>query len=238
MRLTNGVVSPASVKVTLTCGGTGYSEPFEIVMNDATDWVKVSPVRGVIESGKSIVFDVAFDTAKMAGIRLRRTAFMIRTADGFSRPVTVYGETDFEQPFACERAGETAVYATVDPKNPYGVYTFDVPKDGRYYFMMRVKKNELTGTGRGKLGNPIVDTCLAGVDGEEPDRVTYQLHDWSSWMVASPGGTYMCWVRYYDLKKGVHTFELKPENGGAAIEGLVLTDSPGSFEPECNKFIY
>ena len=236
VRLVKGAVSPASAKVTLTCGGKGYRLPFEVVMNDATAWVKVSPAHGVIESGKTVVFDVSFDAAKMAGLRLRRAAFMIRTADGFSRAVTVYGETDYEQPFACERPGETAIYAKVDPKNPYGKYSFDVPKDGRYYFMIRARKNELSGTGRGKLGNPVSDSCLAGVDGEELDRVTYQLHDWSSWMVVSPGGTYMSWIRYYDLKKGVHTLELKPNKGGAAIEGLVLTDAPGSFEPERNKF--
>ena len=54
--------------------------------------------------------------------------------------------------------------------------------------------------------------------------------------VIAPGGTYMSWIRYYDLKKGVHTLELKPNKGGAAIEGLVLTDAPGSFEPERGKF--
>ena len=43
-------------------------------------------------------------------------------------------------------------------------------------------------------------------------------------------------VSYYDLKQGVHTLELKPNKGGAAIEGLVLTDAPGSFEPERGKF--
>ena len=236
VKLAQGTVAPASVRVKLTCGGKDYRQPFSVLMNDATGWVKVAPASGVVESGKEIAFDVSFDAAKMAGIRLRRAAFLIRTADGFSRAVTVYGETDYEQPFKCERPGETAIYAKVDPKNPFGKYSFDVPKDGRYYFMIRAKTNELTGTGRGKLGNPTADSILAGVDGEELDKASFQLHDWSSWMVLSPGGTYMSWIRYYDLKQGVHTLELKPNKGGAAIEGLVLTDAPGSFEPERGKF--
>ena len=48
----------------------------------------------------------------------------------------------------------------------------------------------------------------------------------------APGGTYMCWVRYYDLKAGRHTLTLAPGAGDPVIEGLVLTDSPGSFEPK------
>ena len=236
VKLSGGVVAPQSVRVTLDCRGTGYRQPFKVVMNDASGWVKVSPSSGIIESGRKLEFDVAFDAASMSGVRLRRAAFMIRTADGFSRAVTVYGETDYEQPFRCERLGETAIYAKVDPTSPYGKYEFEVPKDGRYYFMIRAKRNAITGTARGKLGNPLADTFLAGVDGEELDRSTYQLHDWSSWMNVAPGGTYMCWIRYYDLKQGKHTLEIRSDRGGAAIEGIVLTDSPGSFEPETGKF--
>jgi len=236
VRLSQGVVTPTAVRVTLTCGGKDYVQPFRVQMNDQTGWVRVAPSTGVVRSGESVVFEVMFDAAKMAGIRDRRAAFRIATADGFSRPVTVYAETDFEQPFRCERPGETAVYATVDPKGPFKTYSFDVPKDGRYWFLMRVRKNALSGTGRGKLGNPTSDTCLAGVDGETPDRVTFQLHPWSSWMVIAPGGTYMSWVCHYDLKAGRHTLTLAPDKGGADIEGLVLTDAPISFEPEVNKF--
>ena len=135
------------------------------LVDDAGSWT---------ETSGSAMFAFGFVTGVKLGILDRspytvfadnRTnlvaAFMIRTEDGISRAVTVYGETDYEQLFWCERPGETAIYAKVDPKNPFGKYSFDVPKDGRYYFMIRAKENELTGTGRGKLGNPTADSVLA-----------------------------------------------------------------------------
>ena len=76
------------------------------------------------------------------------------------------------------------------------------------------------------------ETVSAKIDGDEADLSTLQHHAWPTWMVIAPGGTYMCWVRYYDLKAGRHTLVLAPGAGDPVIEGLVLTDSPGSFEPK------
>ena len=234
VRLAKGAVSPRSARVTLTCGGTGYRQPFEVMMNDQTGWVKVSPARGTIESGKTIVFDLTFDAAKMDGVRMRRAAFLVRTADGFSRPVTVYGETDYEQPFACERPGEIAVYSpgqrtSSSVENSLHqplIYSFDVPTDGRYYFLLR---------GRTAKGRRRVQYRM-GVDDGELDKTPFVFNDWSAWMNVAPSGSHMGKIRYYDLKKGVHTLKLRKEKDDVVIEGVVLTDSPGSFEPERGKF--
>ena len=225
VRLSAGAVTPQAVTVTLRCGGTGYRSAFKVCANDDMDWFSVSPSRGVIQSGETIAFTVTFDAARMAGRRMRRGAFLVRTADGFSRPVTLYAETDHVPPFKAERPGETAIYATVDPANPYREYAFDVPKDGRYYFMMRARWRSPGGPAKR-------ETVSAKIDGDEADFSTLQSHAWPTWMVIAPGGTYMCWVRYYDLKAGRHTLVLAPGAGDPVIEGLVLTDSPGSFEPQ------
>jgi hypothetical protein len=222
VRLTAGVVTPSVVQVKLSCGGAGYRMPFKVCANDDMDWFAVSPAAGVVESGKDIVFTVTFDPARMTGRRMWRGAFLVRTADGFSRPVTLYAETDHVPPIKAEKPGETAIYAAVDPANPYREYSFDVPKDGRYYFMLRARRT-------GAVGK---ETVSVNVDGDEADFSTLQNHAWPTWMILAPGGTYMGWIRYYDFKAGRHTLTLAPGAGEPSIEGLVLTDSPGSFEPQ------
>ena len=222
VKVADGVAAPKSVQVKLSCGGAGYRSPFRICKNDDMDWFAVSPESGVVESGGEMVFTVTFDAGRMSARRLWRGAFLVRTADGFSRPVTLYAETDHVPPFRAEKPGETAIYAKVDPANPFGTYTFDVPKDGRYYFMMRARHNVRI---RG-------ETVSVKIDGDDADFSTLQNHLWPTWMILAPGGTYMSWIRYYDLKAGPHTLVLAPGNGEPVIEGLVLTDSPGSFEPQ------
>ena len=223
VKVAAGIASPGTAQVKLTCGGAGYRRPFRVCKNDDMGWFSVSPAFGVVESGKDVVFTVAFDAAAMGARRMWRGAFLVRTDDGFSRPVTLYAETDHVPPFRAEKPGETAIYAKVDPANPFGAYTFDVPKDGRYYFMMRARR---TSTVRAR------ETVSVKVDGDEADVSTLQNHRWPTWMVLAPGGTYMCWIRYYDFKAGAHTLVLAPGDGNPSIEGLVLTDSPGSFEPQ------
>ena len=223
VKVAAGIASPGTAQVKLTCGGAGYRRPFRVCKNDDMGWFSVSPASGVVESGKDVVFTVAFDAAAMGARRMWRGAFLVRTDDGFSRPVTLYAETDHVPPFRAEKPGETAIYAKVDPANPFGTYTFDVPKDGRYYFMMRARR---TSPVRAR------ETVSVKVDGDEADVSTLQNHRWPTWMVLAPGGTYMCWIRYYDFKAGAHTLVLAPGDGNPSIEGLVLTDSPGSFEPQ------
>ena len=223
IRLAPGTAAPIERTVTLACGGADYAQPFKVVTNGDADFLSVTPSAGVISSGRSLVFAVRLDPAKMTGRRHFRTAFLIRTADGFSRAVTVYAETDFVQPFACEKPGEIAVYAPVDPAAPYRTYGFDVPQDGRYYFMVRT---------RGR-----VNVCAA-VDDEKPDVFKREVAPFSAWHILAPGGTYMDWARHYDLTKGRHTLTFAParKDGAFVLEGLVLTDHPGSFEPDAAKF--
>ena len=224
VKVAAGEVSPRSVQVRLTCPGAGYRSPFKVCANDDMGWFSVYPASGVVESGREIVFTVTFSAAEMAARRLWRGAFLVRTADGFSRPVTIYAETDHVPPFRAEKPGETAIYAAVDPAKPFTTYSFDVPRDGRYYFMLRARRSPQWSGEK--------ETVSVKVDGDEADISTLQNHLWPTWMVLAPGGTYMCWIRYYDFKAGLHTLALAPGSGEPQIEGIVLTDSPGSFEPQ------
>ena len=213
--------SPRSIGVRLTGG-----EPvgYEIAKNDAFDWLKVEPVRGVLKEGD--VLKVSFDEEKMKDRPLYRGAFLVRTATGLSRPVTVYASTDWTQPLKCDQPGEVAVYAY--PKDAEkdasgaSVYTFDVPKPGRYYFMAFAQAE----------GRTLVQ---AAADDDEMKPTSLQPGDeFPVWSIVPPGckDGAGCRIRYYDFQPGRHTLKIRQWRGRFKLLAVVLTDSPGSFEPK------
>ena len=214
--------SPRTIRVRLTGGATEI--PYEIAKNDAFDWLQVTPARGVLKEGSELT--VSFDEAKMRERPLYRGAFLVRTPEGLSRPVTVYASTDWTQPLKCDRPGEVAVYAfpkdaTTD-KDRYSVYTFDVPKAGRYYFMAFAQ-----GAGRTEVS--------AAVDGNKPMPTAIQPgKDFPAWSIVPVGfkSGPSCHIRFYDFEPGRHTLRIKPWHGRYKLQAVVLTDSPGSFEPK------
>lgn len=214
--------SPRTVRVRLSKGVAEV--PFEIGKNDAFDWFKVTPERGVLRDGMELT--VAFDETKMQDRPLYRGAFLVRASNGLSRPVTVYASTDWTQPLACGKPGEVALYAypkdaAVD-EDRNSIYSFDVPKAGRYYFMAFAQAE----------GRILVS---AAVDGEDLKPTSIQPgRDFPAWTIVPPGCSdgAGCRIRYFDFEPGRHTLTIKPWRGRYALLAVVLTDSPGSFEPK------
>ena len=94
VKVAKGAVAPAAVTVKLSCPGEGYASPFKVRKNLDMDWFDVTPAEGVIRSGETITFTVAFKPEKLTDRRHFRGAFLVRTPEGLSRPVSVYAETD------------------------------------------------------------------------------------------------------------------------------------------------
>lgn len=223
VKVAKGKVTPEAVAFTLTCPAGDYASPFTVAKNFDSDWFEVLPASGVIRGGEQIKFTVKFIAGRMSDRRHKRAAFLVRTPEGLSRPVTVYAKTDYMPPFKAEKSGETALYAEFDANHPLKEYVFDVPRAGRYYFMLR-------GTCRAPKERVSI---MASVDGSESEKAPLMFADYPTWTILAPSGTYMSFIRFYDLKPGRHTLKL---TGGkmlehVTLEGLVLTDSPGSFEP-------
>ncbi|MBO5645278.1 MAG: hypothetical protein J6S90_08520, partial [Lentisphaeria bacterium] len=100
-------------------------------------------------------------------------------------------------------------------------YTVDVPEDGRYYFMIR-------GYASGSKPRLQVSVNDAKFDisrqQTEFDRMT--------WTMLTPGRGFGHMSQHFDLKKGTNKVRIQGTSGGVLhFDGLVLTDSPGSFEP-------
>lgn len=202
--------------------------PFVIRQPDAMDWFAVEPASGTIEPGKPLTLTVKLLREKMKDRRHYRGAFLVRTPDGLSRPVSFTTETDFVPPFRCEKPGETAIYQVcgvgpTPPGEPTALgaprtFSFDVPKKGRYYFLIHASS---------PIRKPSVK---AGVDGEDPQAFRQTFTPYPSWVMLSPGGKFGNTIRSYDFEPGVHTVTVSGSKS-VTYDAIVLTDAPGSFEP-------
>ena len=222
------MVAPATLKVRARLTGV-QPVPFAVCVNDDMPWLKVSPRTGKIPPGAGTEFTVSFDPSLMKTRRWYRGAFLVRTPEGLSRAVSVYVDTDYENPFACEKDGETAVYAKFGPKRQLANgdacdFTFTAPKAGRYYFLARLSRQE--------HAQVSFDVTLGGDEGE------CKLGNiWSSptWLMLGPGLGFGNTIAYRDLAAGENirlSFAFTGSNrAGLECAGVVMTDSPGSFEP-------
>ena len=69
-----------------------FRQEFSIVKTDVADWFEVTPAKGIMQTGQNITFKVRLKDSKLAGRRNWRGAFLVRFADGLSRPVAVYAK--------------------------------------------------------------------------------------------------------------------------------------------------
>ena len=239
---------PATRTVTVTVKGDGFSSPYRIARNSAFDWFAVRPEHGVLKTGGTTTFTVTLHPEKMAERELYQGTFLIRLANGYSRPVMVYAKTDFVPPMKPSRddvwvsyleaeaptGGKT--YATVaDPaasgggcillagpkeKDP-AEYQFSVPKDGAYIVLLRTKSDEPIGTH---------DSLFFGIDDGPFERS--QLRSDTSWtwtMAAHNRKMSLICLQPVKLTAGEHTLKLAPREP-IHLDLIAITDNPGIFE--------
>ena len=223
IKVAYGRAEPQSVCVTVR-GGDKPSR-FMIAKNNDFDWFDVYPASGMVPANGTVMLTVTFRPERMRDRRNYRGAFLVRTLPGLSRPVTLYAETDFVPPYRAEKAGDVAIYHPAFQEGVWtplcdgydcGEFEFDVPKDGRYYFMVR-------STGKLRL--------KVAVDNDAPEVSRQQNADYPTWTMLTPGREFGNMCRHYDLGKGRHVVRIWGDTGNPVAEGLVLTDNPLSFEP-------
>ncbi len=239
-----GFASPKQVKITASVRpDADFFGTFSIAQNEAFDWFTVTPKNGSIRPGQPVDFTVTFDGKKMQDRRHYRGAFAVRFPDGLSRPVSVYADTDFVPPLEPIRAGEKTIYLNAfrpasgslkteqNPASTFGkfakvsekdkselVYRFRIAKPGRYYLLIH------------GMGNfPSLTTAL---DKDTPGKTKQQTKpDYPTWTILAPGGDFNCKIKYYDLKPGEHVLRIRGEIRSLLFDRLVVTDTPGAFEP-------
>ena len=154
-----------------------------------------------------------------------RGCFLVRTPSGLSRPVSLYAETDFVPPY--RPSTDTNATTIFSPDFTEGVFrslvseggghfVFDVPKDGRYYFMVH-SRNRLE--------------LKVSVDDDKTEISRQQNKPYPTWTMLTPGRRFGNMCRHYDLKAGRHVVHIEQHLGVPEADGLVLTDNPLPFEP-------
>jgi hypothetical protein len=138
---------------------------FRIFQNKVFNWFTVSPSSGEMNPGEIMKLKVAVDNGLLVGRPLFRGAFLVRTPEGFSRPVTVYANGLFKEIFRPEETKQTVyvdpaslpemkqwVITTNDPSVEGGKYVtlgaavksgevnaeISIPKTGKYFLLARV----------------------------------------------------------------------------------------------------
>ena len=230
IRVTGGVVTPSALTVTATATD-GRDVPFKVAVNDDVPWLKVTPAAGVIPVGGRLTLTVSFDLAKMNDRHDYRGAFLVRTPQGLSRGVSVYVETDFVPPFRAEKPGDVVVYAAdvgkvlleKGDKKTVHTYAFEVPKDGRYYFLYHAVTAGQPGAGK---------KIAAALDDAPFEISATRLWDHPAWVPVAPGNKFGNSLRFWDFKAGEkHVLKIRADKAAVAYDGVVMTDNPGSFEP-------
>ncbi|MHC4403024.1 MAG: right-handed parallel beta-helix repeat-containing protein [Planctomycetota bacterium] len=248
------VFSPAasaaarSRPVTATVNGEGFSSEYGIAQNDAFDWFNVSPHSGTLESGQKVTFTVTLVPDKMQNRSIFRGAFLIRLANGYSRPVMVYVETDVVPAVKPSREGVFVEY--IEAETPFGTqaqasvqdalasggacsvlsgdtskgtaeYRFAVPKAGKYFVLMRIRSDEPVGA------HDSVRFALD--DGSLDDACLLSATSWGWSLVAHNRKQRLSRLQAFELSAGEHVLKLAPRES-IYVDMIAVTDNPAMFD--------
>ena len=226
---------------------------FTVAQDLVMDWLEVSPRKGRIAPGADVTFTVRLDAGKMRGRRHWRACFLVRGADGLSRPVSVEAEDlDYEASLFPAKPGEYALYSEPFALKNGGAHewAFDVPRAGRYWIYIHGSMSapdEFGALHKPRLavrfdGAPVDDylECTKALkrDGIKrpvrPSESVQYVKNHPTWTMVVPNHTMFHSAWHWDFAgPGRHVIALAASgDGDFMFDRLALTDAPRSFEPE------
>ena len=119
--------------VTITYNGKKPMK-YQVAVCRATGHFKVSPSKGVVKPGESVVLTVT--PVKGDAARLYSGALLFRLEDGGSLPVSVYVDARKDKALAA-KAVKSMIKGSISKKGSTHTMTFDVPADGSYVLFIR-----------------------------------------------------------------------------------------------------
>ncbi len=241
------VKAGGSKSVVATVQGQGFSSAYRIAQNEAFDWFTVTPAQGTLKSGQTVSFTVSVIPDWMKTRKVYRGVFLVRLANGYSRPVTVYARTDFVPPV--KPAGDGSFVAYLEAEAPsagpaYEVtadegasggkcvlvagardsqpteYRFTVPADGSYIVLMRARSEAPVGSH---------DALQFGVDDLPLAEATLRSDTTWTWsMVAQNRQQRLTCLQPFKLKAGEHVVKLAPRES-LYLDLIAVTPNPAPF---------
>ncbi|MDD4537588.1 MAG: right-handed parallel beta-helix repeat-containing protein [Lentisphaeria bacterium] len=124
----------APQRVVLSLREPGEAVPFTIRKNDSLDFLQVEPATGLVVYGQPLTLNVSIDVAKIPHAKQNSGSFLVRTANGLSRPVSVYVDASAHRALADRDRAQGVIRAEVKAQDDDSyVLRFNVPQDGSYY---------------------------------------------------------------------------------------------------------
>ena len=193
---------------------------FHIRQNKVFDWFAVTPASGTLSPGKTLTLTVSIDAASISGRPNFRGAFLVRTANGLSRPVTVYAKGNYTEDKHPASAPNT-VYLT--PSSGAINTQIDVPQNGYYCVLARIVRV------------PRVITNAPPQNSGQ--RFEILINGQSSPLTASTGDWYikddvervLFLSSLGELKSGANLIDLKSNNPRLTVIEYIITDNPAAF---------
>ncbi|OGV35440.1 MAG: hypothetical protein A2020_06835 [Lentisphaerae bacterium GWF2_45_14] len=217
-----------------------FSEAFEIKKNNVFDWFTIEPSRGILNEKSNIRFKVSINKDKIKKPGFYRGLFLLKLENGYSRPVTVYAQTDGTEEIK-KKSEQFALYIEAEKSSiphPFNIlddskasegkcayldiaekamplsYDFEVPQDADYQIFVRVKSEEPVGQH---------DSIFLSLD-DTPKREAYLRSDidwkWSGCGATTSLGTT---AKPFSLKKGKHNIKFFPRET-LFIDILLITN--------------
>lgn len=222
--------------------GENWSRKFRILKNLAFDWLKVTPSEGILNSGDQISFKVTVLPEKMTRQRIFKGGFLVKLDNGFSRPVTIYADTGISLPVKPPSETDKTVYIEVETTsggNKYQIvkdveasagqaiflagekgkkpveYTFNIPKDGKYFVLFRVKSGQPIGAH---------DSLFFAIDDQKLKASHLLSKPQWTWALGAHNKGWSNTLQQFKLKAGKHTLKLAPRES-IYIDMIAITNS-------------
>ncbi len=190
---------------------------FEVRKSLDSDWYEVTPAKVSLKANESVTLTVKVDPRKMNSRINYRSVFFLRTADGWSRPVTVMARTDFKYPKNPEGMQIFKPGAPFKKVSGGGVRFDDPAKKFQFQFTLPEPSGVFICIAARAL-EPIGqhDSISLGVNNETPSYCPLRRMSASRYMTNQ--------VRSYNLPAGTHTVTLIPRESLDLKQVLVITD--------------
>ncbi len=190
---------------------------FKVAKSLDSDWYDVTPAKVSLKANETVTLTVRVKPEKMNSRINYRSAFFLRTADGWSRPLSVRAVTDFKYPENSE--GKRSIVVTGPFKKVSGGGVRFEDKEKKFQFKITLKeKSGVSIYMDVRALEPIGthDSVLLGVNDEEPSYCPLRGISSKEYLELS--------ARSYVLPAGTHTVTVMPRESLDLRKVIVITD--------------
>lgn len=234
-------VKSNSKKLLALIKGETFNMGFKIMKNKSSKWLSIKPEAGRFKSGDKKIFTVKVNSAKMLKSGINKAVFLIRLDNGFSRPVTVYAQNPQTLKkikikgahvyIEAENPSKNTEFKIKNDKDAFGqylyiqadgtrnlgdkkvVYKVNIPENGNYYILIRVK-------GEHPLGSH--DSIFMAVNSESFFTIPLQCSTKWQWNIAADSKK-----RFtpYPLKRGINIIRFSPRES-IDLDQILVAKNP------------